>query len=791
MADIDVTIWRDPESGGRATDGNRVARVASGKDGVFRCTCDVVDAATFTVVVGGDTHVQRARSFGPYSASREVDLGAVSLRTGIRLVTRFVDDLGAPIPGMRINASLPLQPPQNETLTERWMTTGCTDEDGRVAWSQLMLPGRYWVHSTDKQELPFSRIGAWMPVDVSPATQTTTIVWPLEDITQSIIGTLVDEAGTPIAGVDIGVEGGGTRGNCASRIDGTFSVQRIGPFDPLLRGPVQFGLPTPTDGFQLLGEPSCNWGDRQVKLVVRPAATLVVRAIDAGSREVVRGFEVACAACVEGSEPAIAHVRPQTNEHRSDGTVRRYLASLPHHVQVFPHDNAYAPSIKTLWDPSIGQELVVQLFRTRPYTVRIVATDGTPVADTTVWAMQPIEATVGSIASMRWQPTEPPSAEALALNPTSRWATQGIGDAPLDTARTTIDGYATLRVPVEADVILAALGPGHSPAAIVGRAMGDAAELRVSRGATLHVEFTPSRIAALLAPPADQLRLTQIGARGAALPGSTLWISRVADDDASRLGSPEIVALTNDSCSRSGLPPGRYKLQLGNRMTLPSGDGVYLRHPLGEVALKDGATHTFVGDLSTLVTGKVHGQVLVNGAPAVFVGGALHSDGPAGSRSWVPIMTDDRGHFACELTAGRCRLQLNHRGTYGHVSYWWSLTDAEVKADETTHATFAMRSATARVRVVDAQGAPVPGLVVALRCQSPWNRLESWMSDDDGWIEIELAPPVPFHLAVSDPNRPVVPGRRSSPAYAELGPFEIPVTGQHIDITARLPESWR
>src|SRR5262245_2510246 len=516
LANVAAVAWLDVAS--RDMCDNELAadppaeRVASAADGTFRIACERKAGATYDVRVGGCEHVHRVRTFGPYDADRTIEFGDVPLARGVPVSLRVVDRRGAPVPRVRLSAHMSSEVGRNDALMLKTFGSLRSDERGGIDLPYAMPPGHFDV-TWWSDELPQDRTRAAFEVPPGPAEHHAVLVWPVEDLADAVTGEVVDESGKPVADVSIGGEGGGTRGNAQTLADGTFRMVRIGPYDADARGPVELGLPPPTCGLELVGAPTCAWGDRGVRLVVRPVATLRVRAVDAATGETVRDVDVACAAHVgDGVAPEVVWPRYSPLERLPDGTVRRRLARCRHDVQVFPKNGRHAPSLKVLWDPNAGDELVVPLTALRACTVRVVTTDGEPVAGTELWTLQPIEAVDGAPAATGWREVALPVADEQRLEPSTRWLRHGIDDAPLGTARSGADGRAQVLVPANADVVVAALGPGHVPLALAGRVGGDAEfEFRVERGARVRFVLTPREVVQRLLPSARHARIAAAG----------------------------------------------------------------------------------------------------------------------------------------------------------------------------------------------------------------------------------------------------------------------------------------
>ncbi|HEX5053178.1 MAG TPA: sigma-70 family RNA polymerase sigma factor [Planctomycetota bacterium] len=770
-------------------------RTVSGVDGVFRLACERVAGAEYDVRIGNREHVHRTRAFAPYERAAEVDVGDVLLKRGVQVTLTVVDRRGAPVAGVRVVAAEHQPAGRHDMLMVDTGFPWRSDAHGLIEPPYAMRPGHYdimWYFGQIPAELGL----AALEVPANRDQYHAVLVWPVDDARHAIHGAVVDIAGKPVADVELGAEGGGTRGNARTRADGTFRIPRIGPYDANAIGPVCFGLPDPLCGLEIVGEPVCSWGDRDVVVVVRPTATLVVRAVDATSGAVVRDVRVACAAHRDDGPPAVVWERPSPVEIRPDGSVARRVARCAHDVQVFPRDPSHAPSAKVVWDPRHGEELVVPVAGARSVGVRVVTADGEPVAGTELWTLQPIEAVAGDSAAAGWREVPMPGRPDPELDATRRWGRQGIDDAPLGAARTGADGRTQIRVPVDADVLVAAFGPGHVPKAVVGRATGDEIELRVERGTTLRIVLKPKHAVARLVASANQQRLRACGSRDVVFGGVELQIAPAAAGAAD--GDPRLAMETvrmplsaDGVCEHRGLPPGRYDVALSGNIESGELDGINVFRMFPTVTVHEGAPNEVELDVANLALERLQGQVLLNGRPWAYVGGCFWSmDWPA-HRFLVPVLTDANGRFDVEAPAAGNGYQLGEL----HLSVGQTVMCAETvyaRPGETTSAVMTAHAVTARARIVDATGAPAVGLTVVTDQEISANTTFSGVTDGDGWITITFAPPVPFHLIVRNPNGPTRAGRRTtSSGDAVLGPFQIPPTGDRAEFLGVLPEGWR
>src|SRR5688572_31761082 len=220
--------------------------------------------------------------------------------------------------------------------------------------------------------------------------------------------------------------------------------------------------------------------------------------------------------------------------------MRRRVPRCVHDVQVFARDGRFAPSAKLVWDPRDGEELIVRLLPLCTATVRVVTRDGEPVAGTELWTLQPIEAVPGAPATAAWREVPMPGRPDPELDASTRWARQGIDDAPLGTARTDATGRASVVVPADTDVLIAAFGPRHVPNAIVGRAAaGEDIELRVAAGATLRVVLSPKEVVHRLVRASRRQRVADSGSKDFVYGGMELQIARAADGAESQPSSKQ------------------------------------------------------------------------------------------------------------------------------------------------------------------------------------------------------------------------------------------------------------
>ena len=439
-------------------------------------------------------------------------------------------------------------------------------------------------------------------------------------------------------------------------------------------------------------------GDRDVRLVVQPAATLVVRAVDAATGETVRRrrrVRHASRRRHAAGDPAWAR-RARTSNGPTAPRGGNARAAPNDAVQPFAKGR-FASRRARRWsgDPRDGELLVLPL---------VAAADrdgagprgrwdadrrhrGVVPAATEAAAGPPVRGmAIGSAARGHTQ---------LQVNATTRWARDGVDDAARQCTRapTAARRCPFPRMPT---YLVAALGPGHLPAAIVGRPDAAEIELRVDAGATVHLEVLAARTGQKRFGPAkSQVRLQSLGAKDVVARGATIWVQH----DRRRPGtvgrtSRRSTSICSACCTRSGLAAAEALVLLTNYMGTRRRPRWHpdraIRSP--RVTLRDGEERTVPVDLSARWRPGLRGRVLVNGEPWLLGSGQLLASRHSGPRrrrerrvhdrrarrsstsrcqpatADTPVLSEptrQRGLLASGGTGARRRRRRHRRGVHG------------------------------------------------------------------------------------------------------------------------------
>lgn len=734
-----MPAWQDPPATTTAVDGR--FEITFVPPPPFRFMLDFVHAGSAD-----------RRGFWPQiAAGAIVDLGDIVMSPGVLVAGRVVDDSG--VPQANVNVELTRVPGQDLDHTApvpaRWGDQAATAADGAFALRARLTPGEYRVETRNAElaspmtvTLPAERSTEQLPVVVRRRAL------------PSLRGRVLDEAGAPVAGLQI-EDRAAQRGTprTFSGNDGTFELIALAP-----DGPPNASLVPRSDEYENDASVAHEvpWGRTDVELRVRRAPGLSVRVTDTAGTPV---------------ETYVVRVLPR-NTRGSSSNDSRVRAAGPHQDGIatvpglargdwlvlveFPATSPFE-SLRVPFHHEAGpQRLDLRAAASARRTVRVLAMDEAPVAGATVQLCDPFDAPLDdSRMVMRrdlWM--------VNAGNNPALVVGEGVTDA---------DGRIELRGPGDRELGLCVPGPGNVPLRQTGLRLGEPGEfvVYVRRGARLVGRIVPPEATAELKrlagveptaafPERYRPRLALFGTQGRfpkdMVAARDLASLRIADDG---------------SFDAAGLPTGAWQFEVVHHAVHGSG-ARELTLACGEVHLFDGVPIVQDLDLSELLPGTLEGLVLWNGQPLANSNIGLLLPGRQEG-----VATNAEGRFRKVLRPGEYEVHVTRLLSPGNWANLPCPTAAHVVRGETTTQTFAVASASLRVTVLDTAGKPVPNLTLQARDENGRTR-DLQPTDAQGTTTAELAPTV-VTLGVPSKVR-IDPGtaglrRREAQARGEPDPF--------------------
>ncbi|MBM3962778.1 MAG: hypothetical protein FJ306_12885, partial [Planctomycetes bacterium] len=648
------------------------------------------------------------------------DVGDVVMAPGVMVTGRVVDASGAPMAQEYFNLTRRSdRAVGDDRVGPLWGAQVVSGPDGTFAVRSCLPAGEYDV-STNQLVLQSPKL-VTLVVD-RPTEQITVVVAPPPAVA-TIRGRVLDESGAPVRGVLIeGIEDRAGSINTYSKKDGTFEMrQRDEP-----RGRSKTAVLTVVaDDFEV-DEASARrevpWGSIDVELRVVRAPALTLRVTDAAAAP-VEAFAVYLLPCNRGGWSSM-DARPRAQGTHQDGTV--VVPGLTRGdwllVVDFPTSTGFESLYVTFRQEGGPRRMDLRALPAARRTVRVVATDDTPVAGAVVQLCDPFGA---------------PLDEQRLLLRREQWLMNSHAAAALvlSEGTTGADGRVELRGPGDRDLALYAPGPGHVPLRQSGIRLDADGEivLRVSRGARLVGKVVPPDAVAELRRLANGVASDAFPARYR--PRLSLSAEQWRRFPQNQGGADELAALRiadDGAFDATGLPPGQWQVEVTG----------WIRHDHGVAArvfrgatvqLADDVTTTQDLDLSFVLPGALEGLVFLNGQP--FASGTVHLMG-AGQQT--NAKTDTEGRFRADLFAGEYRVHAYKETPLGE---WVSLpcpTAVHVVRGQTTTQTFAIASAALRITVLGATGKPVEGVEVFLRGAGNGTRLTP--TDAAGATATEVVP---------------------------------------------------
>lgn len=355
-----------------------LAAATSDGDGRFVCTVPlpaVADLRVHAESQGRAAAGARERSLAPGSTW---DLGDIRLARAAGVRGVVVDASGAPVADVEVGLMmLGHEPP---ALQFRESHTAVSDARGAFVFAEPVAAGEWYVRveRTGALRTPRKLQLVGEAVDVRIEVER-------PDPAAALHGRVVDEAGAPLGGVELSAYGEGSRGRAVSGADGTFVLAKGPPhFD---RGEVGIELLATLAGHEQTS-PTKNavaaWGRRDVVVVLRPLADVVVRAVDPRGASV---WPFALTVGKLGSGGDTWSVRSLASQRAGDGCV--VLPRLPsgdYALLLVPQDQALAIAgpVRFHVDAHSEREQVVRVAERAAVAVEVVDVRGAPVPACTV-----------------------------------------------------------------------------------------------------------------------------------------------------------------------------------------------------------------------------------------------------------------------------------------------------------------------------------------------------------------------------------------------------------------------
>jgi protocatechuate 3,4-dioxygenase beta subunit len=758
----------------------RLPEVRTGLDGAFSFTFWPPPPFQFALDVSHDGRGQMSARWSSLAEGADTKVGDVVMGPGVRVTGRVVDVNGQPqgkeyvMLSRQRGAGLDGRP----TAVSGEQTV--SKPDGTFATYSWLEPGEYEVR-TREFELE------------SPKALTLTAERPTEDITvivkaranvPSITGRVLDETGAPAAFVDIEDRSPqGARSRTRSNRDGTFELRRTG------NGPDNTArLQLVADRYDVEdreGPREVEWGATGVEFRVTHAGALTLRVCD--ERQVaVENYTVRLIPRNRGRWSS-SDARPRAQGKHEDGTV--VIDGLTRGDWLLLVDFPSATQLTSLFE-EFRQETTgprrmdLRALPAVERTLRVVAADESPVANTKVQLCDPFDK---------------PLDDARLVMQRDQWLMNaGSGNAlVLYEGETGADGRLTLRGPGGRTLGLFLLGPGHIPLrqSNITLDVADECVVHVSRGARLVGKICPPEAVAELKRLSgssagggfrDQYR-PKVGltdGQGNNFPrdhvtAGNLTGLRIADD-----GSFDI----------AGLPPGFWKLHIDGWIARERGASSHI-FAAGEVNLVDGQTTNQDIDLECVLPGTVEGYVLLNGQPLANGTVTLRSEG-----TWENLQTNAEGLFTRKLFAGEYGLLVQKQGTAQSLTMLYCPTRVRVVRGQTTTQTFSVSCGKLRVTVRNASGQPVAKASIRV-LGSEKDGTDLPPTNDQGVTETELTAEsvtlriLPKAFSTPDAQRELWEKSRSRGEGDPLAPLWIQLTsavlgeGQTTALEIRLPEN--
>ena len=695
---------------------NRInAKLTIGADGVFEFRFWPPPPFQFGLRLTKAGRATMSERWSELEPGSTTDLGDIVMAMGTVLRGKVVDTAGAPVSDVELRFQ------RNGRSVARggtvdWATGHARPANEFVAnWP--LAAGEYDVTAVAREV-------------VSPATVTITgeqtaqvvdVVLAVIDPAGLLCGVVDDDAGRPVAGarVRFGDDEDGFHWSSDTDQEGRFRVMR-----PSRGGPARVGLQLDASGFEFLKtSEKYAWGRDDLRIVLQRGIDLEVTVVAAGApvedfvlRIFPRGFRISSDDYLpraRGKHPGGRVVVPGVR--RGDNLVvvepadRELTASDPVPVDVV----APGPT-----------RLTVSVARVATRTLQVREADGKPLAGARVQLADPM----GHPGEAR-------------IDPLSQWFWARTSALELQATTTDARGEAVLRGPGGRTLAVSLPGPGHAPIW-----QGDV-RLEVEAPLVIFVDGG-ARLAGSVGPP----ELLQEWRRLAGIPlagrleeeqrrmGPRVSLTRSVGGAREQYPGPGVPLDERGDFEIEGAPSGTWQLVVS--WTRSRGGGMSTGESVnaGLFELRSEETTRVDVDLSHLVPGDLEGSVLHNGAPwangRVRVVPVADASGGRQGRS-ESASTDADGRFHLRLPSGEYELALELASERRSDTLRAGGSVRVVRGERTTR-TFDVRSGSVRVRLLDASGVAVVGVLVELRDAADKPRTWLAATGADGWTTGEL-----------------------------------------------------
>jgi RNA polymerase sigma factor (sigma-70 family) len=642
-----------------------------------------------------------------------VDLGDIVMRHGIAVTCRVEDEQGHPRASARISVQNPLLG-SSLLLRPQNFVSGQTDAEGRVSLDEALSAGTYMVTVADCEVV---RPMLLTLTPESAAQVATVVVRPAPEMVK-IVGTVVDDAGQPIAGA--WVEAMDLRMVFPGISD------RLGKFELKIRRDMA------RDGVQLavrsrLREPlspeqAVDWGTHGIVLQMQRGAELSVRLCDASGapieRYAVRVLPLSSRSGQSGDTDVQAR-GPFVN-----GTAT--LPSVPIGrwlVWLEPPTGAVLPMVVAPIEilDHASKRIELRLARATRQ-LRLVDRSGAAVVGSKVRVVDAMGAEMGAF-------TQVAPAERFQRMTTSSTALL------LEELTTDENGRASLQGQADRPLTLMIDGPGHPPKVQSGVSLTEGGELRVvvDRGGSVRGRVTPPEALTELR------RLAGLPLEGA--------IPSAREQNLATVSVFGIGALQQ----RKALPIDAEGMFAGSGIVAGTFDlGVNIQHGQGymfvrgaPIEIREGEVTEVVLDLTAMLPGVLSGTVTWNGAPLANENVRLDSASPVGRErpdfAQYAAWTDAQGHFELRCLPGSYTLSMSRPGR-GNTLSLRTMAEAVVVRDQTTHHTFAIESGKIELTLLDAEGRPAMVGQVMANAENPPRGHQLARVDATGPFQADLEP---------------------------------------------------